>query len=167
MNTTSTTQPTTALTLDAVLQEMQHWRKHKKTLGAALPDSLWLKLFELAKQYSPEKIRQIFSISKAQYETKYKKLTAHLFSSASTVNPVFCELPFTATPPAAQTAIPPLTIADVEQLKKPSPSASNYLDLTTIVVELYRSDGQRMKIHTTQTSFKALLTAFFESGHTA
>ncbi|NRA88697.1 MAG: hypothetical protein HRU28_15210 [Rhizobiales bacterium] len=140
---TSTTPP--KVSLDEVLVELENWRANKPSPTASIPDSLWHKIFALAKIHTETKIRSLLSISTKQYNSKY----AQLFSPK-------------ATSTASNAKI------DLCQIKTPAPEKAVYQPLkipasNTIVAEFYRPDGCIMKIHTTTESFSSLINAFFEA----
>jgi len=51
-DTTNNIHTLAPVSLDAVLEEIAHWRENKPTPSAAMPDSLWCKICN----YSPLKI---------------------------------------------------------------------------------------------------------------
>ena len=63
-----------SLSIDAVLQELQHWRDnrevHKET---SIPEALWKKIFSLSQAHPPAKIRGLFGISSQQYQHKFNQ----------------------------------------------------------------------------------------------
>ena len=160
-------------TLDAAFQAIEHWRKNKATYGANIPDEVWSKIFPLEETYSPSKIRQIFAISKQTYLSKRTELQgkknvcqsqpAHNLSSGFS-EAVINDMPswLDETPRLTNMA------TTTKPLKKTDHDAypASFLDLSTVVVEFIRADGQRMKIHTTDKSFRELMRVFFEEGGT-
>jgi hypothetical protein len=136
------------LSLDAVLQELQHWRDnreiHKET---SIPEALWKKIFSLAKTHSPVKIRGLFGISSQQYQNKFNQYfpppdKATSTQPADNVPVQFCQAEVNPKPP-------PL----YQPLKIP---ATN-----TLVVEFCRSDGQVMRIHATHECLATIMPLFF------
>lgn len=180
-----------ATSLESVLQAMAHWRMNKSKYGAIIPDKLWLQIFQLEQAYPPEKIRQVFSISKNNYLHKHAELLQDKGAPTQvkqgqggqrhkqesdfhapqhgSVPSVFSEAIISeeTMQSSLPDSTPRLTKADIRSLKKPDPHPSTFLDLSTIVVEFIRADGQRMKIHTTKQSFKELIDVFFEAGETS
>ena len=138
------------ISLDATLSEFKQWRNNKSHLGAPNPDTLWKKLFYLADVHSAVTIRSLFNISTKQYQKKWEE-----FHSTSKQE----------SPPAEalnsnKTKFPP----EICEIKlKPSPYEAEPLPYPkTMVVEFYRTDGQRMSIHITQDSITEVLQAFFK-----
>lgn len=132
------------LSLDAVLDEMEQWRKsrdpHKPT---SIPDTLWHKIFTLAKQYPPSKIRVLFGVSNQQYQRKFKQFF----------------------PQEVYHEPPEIDLCEVN----PQSCVSTF-DIpatNTVIVEFIRKDGQMMRIHTTTHHFQRLMQAFFEGGYDA
>ena len=65
---------TSKCSLDAALEDMHRWRQNKDPLQQkTIPDELWHKIFALAKQYPPSKIRVLFGVSNQQYQKKFKQ----------------------------------------------------------------------------------------------
>lgn len=129
-----------SLTIDAVFQELEQWRatrsEHKET---SIPDSLWRKIFALAKEHSPSKMRGLFGISSQQYAKKLKELCPEQPAALNKPEPIdFCEVQKTDSLDYLNPAINP-----------------------TLVVEFCRADGKIMKIHTTTRSIKDVMRAFF------
>jgi hypothetical protein len=150
-NALDAAQPTqqSPLSIDGVLQELQHWRDnreiHKET---SLPEGLWKKIFSLAKTHPPTKIRSLFGISTQQYQNKFNQYfppsdkTASTSTVAEGASVQFCQAEVHSKPP-------PL----YQPLKIP---ATN-----TLVVEFCRSDGQVMRIHATHECLATILPLFF------
>lgn len=175
MTNTIDSSTTGALTIDSVYQTLQNWRKNKKNPATSIPDSIWQQIFKLADCYTPQQIRKLFGISKQQYDIKHHKL----FGSHDTVvpqqpaspiepstttpeqDPQFCEVN-ALNPHHPSNADLTLKQQDLHQLRTNHPASNDYLDRTTIVVEFFRADGQRMKIHTTSQSFPDLINAFLK-----
>ena len=137
------------LSIDAVLQELQHWRDnrdiHKET---SIPEALWKKIFSLAKTHPPAKIRGLFGISSQQYQNKFNQYGSPQPNKAASTQPAdnasvqFCQAALNSRPP-------PL----YQPLKIP---ATN-----TLVVEFCRSDGQVMRIHATHECLATIMPLFF------
>lgn len=137
------------ITMDEVFAELQQWRRSKKNVNAAIPDSLWEKIFQLADIYSAAKIKALMGLSHSQYSRKSEqfrpKTLPKLSEKDQTTSADFCEV----------------------KTGKPVYQALKIPATHTIVVEFRRSDGQLMKIHTTSENFKTLIALFFEMGHHA
>ena len=129
------------LSLDNVLDEMERWRANKDPhKPTSIPDELWHKIFMLAKQYPPSKIRVLFGISNQQYQRKFKQLFP------KEIYPEFSEV-------------------DLCEVNTPSVVSPHDIPATnTVIVEFIRKDGQIMRIHTTTHHFQKLIQAFFEGG---
>lgn len=163
--------------LDSVFKAMEYWRKNKSKYGASIPDEIWLQLFQLEKAYPLSKIKQIFGISKKTYLNKRAELQGKINPYQS--QPVhdvptgFSEAIVSDTPPQfpGPDETPQLTRTDKKSLRKKDrdddSNPATFLDFSTVVVEFIRADGQRMKIHTTDKSFRELMRVFFEEGGTA
>jgi hypothetical protein len=144
--------PTTTdpkITLDIVVQSMQEWRANKSVhQQTSIPDSLWRDIFALSPSHSPKQVRQLLSVSKAQYNRKF----AQLFPSEKrAVNqeamPVdFCEV---NQAPSAVKHTP-----RQEELPR-------YMPVNTVIIELCRADGKIMKIHATSHCFREIIDAFY------
>lgn len=149
-NTTDSAQPPQQLPLsiDTVLQELQHWRDNREVhKEISIPETLWKKIFSLAKTHNPVKIRSLFGISCQQYQNKFNQYFPPPDKAASTQPtdsaPVqFCQAEVNSKPP-------PL----YQPLKIP---ATN-----TLVVEFCRSDGQVMRIHATHECLATIMPLFF------
>jgi len=142
--------------IDDVLKEIEDWRVKKPNASTAIPDTLWQKIFALAKTHTASKIRSLLGISTKQYNTKYEQMFAHAKADkeqCSNQTPAdlidLCQVKTSPLPPPPRSATSPY-----KSLKIP---ASN-----TIVAEFYRSDGRIMKIHSTSESFSCLIQAFFQ-----
>ena len=151
----SETAPERTPTMDAVFKELTTWRdtkhKHKQS---AIPDTLWHKIIVLGQKHGVIKIRGLFAVDAKQYDKKYKQLFRNV-SEPSTVEDVqLCKV--NTTPVNAKPAEPPTPVYQARDI----PQANN-----VTVVELCRSDGQTMKIHTTTDNFKTIITTFFEGHH--
>jgi hypothetical protein len=136
------------LSIDAVLQELQHWRDnreiHKET---SIPEALWKKIFSLAQTHPPTKIRGLFGISSQQYQNKFNQYfpppdTAAPSQPVDSVSIQFCQAEVSSRPPPLH-----------QPLKIP---ATN-----TLVVEFCRADGQVMRIHATHECLATLMPLFF------
>jgi len=171
------------ITLDSVFKDMRHWRKHKNEYpGAGIPDNVWRKLFQLEDNgYAAKELKCLFTLNSRQYDLKRHQLYQSRDQSITPVgltknqstpkqsdSPVgFCEA---VVKTERQQTIPALTQAAsntkkaLSTLKSTHQKAESYLDLTTIIVECIRPDGQRLKIHTTSKSLDTVMQAFFEQG---
>ncbi len=171
------------ITLDSVFKDMRHWRKHKNEYPeAGIPDGVWRKIFQLEDSgYTTRELKRLFTLNSKQHDLKRCQLRqSHDHNRAplglkmpqsqpeQTENPaVFCEA---VVKTERQQNIPALTQAAnntkkaLSTLKSTHQKADSYLDLTTIIVECIRPDGQRLKIHTTSQSLDTVMQAFFEQG---
>ncbi|MCP4473505.1 MAG: hypothetical protein GY821_02830 [Gammaproteobacteria bacterium] len=67
--------PVENVSLDAITQAMQTWRENKEPgKRSVIPDELWCKIFTLAQSHDAKIIRGLLSISKEQYDNKYRQL---------------------------------------------------------------------------------------------
>lgn len=148
------------------LANMNLWRDNKRS-GEPIPEELWRQIFALNAFFSATKIRSKFSISKKQYDNRYRQLmgtpTPPLNQSSSQQNSQsssqqnsvldnLCEALTKEAPPQPQTQ---------NTAPKPSIYTSTPDDIQdTLVVEIFRSDGQRMCIHMTRQQIPELLNAF-------
>ncbi len=138
-----------AAALLSTLNEFTQWRTQKKTPAEKIPDELWLKLFSHETTHSIPQLRSIFNVTNKQYEQNQNRLLANTEtqkneakeSSLSNELPKLCEVTLKAAP---------------ENPYKPDALPSG----KTLVVEFCRSDGQIMKIHTTQDSIPTLMQSF-------
>jgi len=153
-DTTNNIHTLAPVSLDAVLEEIAHWRENKPTPSAAMPDSLWCKIFTLAKTHQASKIRVLLGISTKQYNSKYEQIFTH----AAADKKQYSE--------QAQTA--PIDFHQVKTSLSPSPSLTSLYkplkipDPNTIIAEFCHADGRIMKIHSTSESFHQLIHAFFQ-----
>jgi hypothetical protein len=137
------------LALAATLSAYQQWRVNKKKLSEPVPDELCQQIFSLETFYPAARLRRLFNLSTRQYETKRQK-----FSLNAPQKPLIAGSHSTPTPP------PPPQLCQVK-LKTENPYALEALpSAKTLVVEFCRSDGQIMKIHTTQDSIPTLMRSF-------
>jgi len=136
------------LSIDAILQELQHWRDHRDIHKEhSIPEALWHKIFSLAKTHPPAKIRGLFGISRHQYDNKFNQYFP---------------------PPDKATSSPPADKASVQFCQaevnpKPSPlyQPLKVPATNTLVVEFCRSDGQIMRIHATHECLTTIMPLFF------
>jgi hypothetical protein len=161
------------VSLESVFQAMENWRSNKSKYGATIPDDVWLQIFQLEERYSFQKIRQIFAITKQTYFNKRLQLLGkeppqaeHDEQTPKPVSADFSEAIISDNPLQSPLtpAAPPLTRPDPKCLQKADPHPASFLDYSTVVVEFIRADGKRMKIHTTDKSFRELMRVFFEEG---
>lgn len=169
------------ITIDSVLRDMDHWRTHKNDYpNKAIPDNLWLKIFKLAREHSPSRVKTIFGLNSKQYQVKYDQLTFTDLPPVKTTAPAksknasnptaFCEVsvkPAASTHAKPQAAPAPLahTSRDaLAQLKSNDSNPASYLDISTTIVECIRPDGHRLKIHTTNKKLHEVMKVFFECG---
>ena len=179
MNTTITTEP---LSIDAVLSKLQHWRDNKSSYpDSGIPNTVWEMIFSLeAAGHRAATLRSLFGLNSAQYTKKREQLKAPPTKKsnpiASTKTPskasepinseTFAEVSVTSSAPP-QAEVPSLAEAAannqqaVKHLRSTNTSPEQYLDTTTIIVECIRSDGYRLKIHTTNNRVDAIMQAFF------
>lgn len=135
--------------IDAVFQELQHWRDnreiHKET---SIPEALWKKIFSLTKAHPPTKIRALFGISSQQYQNKFNQ---H----------------FPPPPPDTSVSRQPVDNASVQfcqaEVSKPPPlhQPLKIPATNTLVVEFCRNDGQVMRIHATHECLATIVPLFF------
>jgi hypothetical protein len=136
------------LSIDAVLQELQHWRDNREIhKEISIPEALWKKIFSLAQTHPPAKIRGLFGISSQQYQNKFNQYfpppDVAASSKAADNDPIqFCQAEVNSKPP-------PL----YQPLKIPTTN--------TLVVEFCRADGQLMRIHATHECLATLMPLFF------
>lgn len=136
------------------LSLFEKWRNSKKKISEPIPDELCQKIFLLEKFYPPVQLRRLFNLSARQYETKREKYfpTDKKAMAAKNVN-AHVNPTKEAPPKLCEIKIKP----DNPYAPEPLPSAK------TLVVEFCRSDGQIMKIHTTQDSIPTLMHTFLGS----
>lgn len=136
--------------LMSVLNAFEQWRNTKKRIAEPIPDELCHQIFALEAYYSPIQLRRLFSLSTRQYHSKRE----HYFPN---------EIKKPATKAIKKNAAPstPPKLCEIK-IKPESPYALESLpSAKTLVVEFCRSDGQIMKIHTTQDSIPTLMHTFF------
>lgn len=174
--------PETPVTFDEAFKALQHWRKHKKEYPCAgIPENVWLKVFQLENNgYTANELKRLLTLNSQQYDKKrneFRQPSDHINTFATLDkaqnnpepnSPVdFCEA---AVKPDNQQNIPSLTQAAdntkkvISKLKSTDNKTENYLDMTTIIVECIRPDGQRLKIHTTSQSLNVVMQAFYQQG---
>jgi len=137
------------------------WRAAKTTPAERIPSELWQQIFALEKYYSATQLRSFFSLSSQQYKSKKNIFSYNAnqnlqqqnldgtTSTASVINsPQLCQVNIKKEPKTKEKGKLNL------YKKEPLPSAK------TLVVEFCRSDGQVMKIHTTQDSISTLMQTF-------
>lgn len=152
-----------ALALAQALDGFSAWRANKSKLSEAIPDELWSKVFALETFYSSTQLRTYFNLSARQYSAKKADFRLPGIASAEQASQ-------TALPKAPSSPIPIPSLCQVTLQKEPkaananekkSPYALEPLpSAKTLVVEFCRSDGQVMKIHTTQDSIRTLMQTF-------
>ena len=182
--TTSTSQATTSVvTLDSVMKDMIHWRAHKHQYkGHAIPDDLWLKIFQLEASYSAKLIRATYKISTSQYRTKKQALCptdAHT-EAASTApahdqptataqtssSSPFCEVNIQPEPPPTISSLSQASAQATDALttlKKTNHSPADYLDNSTVIVECLHPKGYRLNIHTTTARLAEVMQTFYHT----
>lgn len=138
--------------LAAALNAIEQWRKNKKTNAEAIPDNLCQQIFALEPYYSSMQLRRFFRISGNQYRAKRNKYLS-IDKKTTTAKHLNVEANHAklAPPKLCEIKIKP----DNPYALEPLPSGK------TLVVEFCRSDGQIMKIHTTQDSIPTLMHTFF------
>jgi hypothetical protein len=124
--------------LATTLSLFEQWRGSKKKISEPIPDELYQHIFSLEKFYPPVQLRRFFNLSTRQYETKREKF----LQDASAPSPKLCQVKIKAENPYSLESLP---------------------SAKTLVVEFCRSDGQIMKIHTTQDSIPTLMNTFLGS----
>jgi hypothetical protein len=163
------------ITIESALIEFEHWRMNKdQYTSKGIPDELWLKVFKLAETNSNSRIRAIFGINNKQYNYKYEELTRaglpplkrapNKSEQESKIN--FCEVNVGNNDELRLSTESSATAKAVSYLKSNDNDPATYLDLSTIIVECIRSDGKRLKIHTTTKKIPEVMKAFFECGVT-
>ena len=126
------------LTLDRVIESMASWRAKKKG-NDKIPEGVWDNIFSLAETHSLSSLCRSLGLSHRQYQQKVKWREGDKSAGSSPIGLCRVSSPVTCAPSVL-----------------PSPV------LDTIVVEFCRADGQVMKLHTTQASFKSLLNDFYQ-----
>jgi len=172
--------PETPITLDEVFKALQHWREHKKEYPCAgIPEEVWLKIFQLENNgYTTNQLKRLLILNSQQYDKKrnqFRQPPDHTNTPATLNKPQsnpepdspidFCEA---VVNPDSPQNIPSLAQADtkkaISKLKSTDNKIENHLDLTPIIVECIRPDGQRLKIHTTSQSLNVVMQAFYQQG---
>jgi hypothetical protein len=128
------------LTIATVYTELENWRANKKSQGEKMPDSLWQKIVNLAKQYPDQaKICRRLQLTKAQLKSKMRE-----FGDEAVFNdPVeLCKIP------------------KIQNSQSYKAVEDSFKALSTLVVEFCRTDGCVMKIHTTTQSIQDLINSF-------
>ena len=137
--------------LGAALNAVEQWRSNKKNNRESFPEELCRQIFSLEPFYSSMQLRRFFKISGSQYRAKREKYFPYDKKAATAKNVNVNANPTkTAPPKLCEIKIKP----DNPYAIEPLPSAK------TLVVEFCRSDGQIMKIHTTQDSIPTLMHTF-------
>ena len=181
MTTQSNTQTSQPITFDEVFTLIEHWRENKNAYeGTAIPDDIWLKIFELENsgKYTAIQIRRLIGLSTQQYKNKQGQLLkpAGLSSNPqksvskadSTPNnpasqqPDFCEAIVSPVPALTpeETKKAAKTNTAIKQLKTAQHKPEHYLDTSTIIVEYILPNGHRLKIHTTTHSIDHIIQSF-------
>ena len=143
-------QPTThneSLSIDEVLQELEHWCIHRSSPAESIPDSIWMKIFKLTEVYSETAIRPLLRLSGDQFKRKRALLVGEPATSA-----------FDSRPQAATPSIQLCQAKVVKQSYQPEPLPQSQ---DNVIVELKHADGRLMKIHTTSSSCCDLMRDFF------
>ncbi len=151
-------QPSTSFSLAHLLQEIEDWRA-AKAKDEPIPDELWEKIFSFSRTHSTTRLCAILGINHSQYRKKQEQfqkvisLQERLSSSSSTIKAES----LSSVPPSEEEE-------DWEELQSENAyDPITGLSLHTIIVELCRADGHRLKIHTTTQSFKELFQLFFNN----
>ena len=155
------TQLQAELALEAALASFAQWRANKHS-GERIPEELWRQIFALSPPFKPSKIRNLFSINKKKYDARHEELINNKnnkpnvsqtpLQAGNRMVDKLCEVltqePSLQTPGNNSTKPTPIYRPNPEQAKD------------TLVVEIFRNDGQRMCIHMTQQQIGELLQAF-------
>jgi hypothetical protein len=170
-----------AITLDTVLDSFQHWRDNKSSYPSnSIPDEIWLQVFALESQgrYKGSALRKIFGLNSTQYSRKRTELCSSSESEQSgnkqSISKESADVAAkggsangfgeAVVEPLVSAAIPSLngtTKTDLSKLKSTKDDGFSFLAQSTIIVECIRSDGHRLKIHTTNNSLAAVMQSFF------
>ena len=173
---------TESISIDAVMNKLQHWRANKSSYpDSGIPNTVWEMIFSLeAEGHRAGTLRSLFGLNSTQYAKKREELKA---SSSKKSNPSTSP----KIPPQVPEPVNPATFAEVSVTSSASPQAQvlslaqaaannqqavkhlrstntspeQYLDTTTIIVECIRPDGHRLKIHTTNSRIDVIMQAFF------
>jgi hypothetical protein len=190
MKSQTSTALDTPPTLDEVFALIQYWRDHKDEFeGRGIPDTTWLKLFQLEKSgHSASQLRRMFALNAKQYEVKKQQLCEPAATSSDNALSNTSNSPTDDAPPVQQTAqfcealispetqstVPALsaeatqktrqTKKSITQLKSTNQKPESFLDMSTIIVEYIRPDGHRLKIHTTTGSIHHVMQSFGGEG---
>lgn len=134
------------VTLDSVKTSLDAFRSTKKRQNESIPKKIWDEVRILLKTHSEAEVLSCLSITRVQLEREKKAYSAAMDFEQTISIPnedelIFCE--------AHQEKSYPLASKPAEAF------ATN-----TSIVELYRADGMRMKIHICTDRFEELLHAF-------
>lgn len=162
-------QSTKPATLDQVFQAITHWRENKNSYDMpGIPDKIWHMIFKLESQgHSGAQLRRMFSLNSSQYKKKQSELNAteqptdeNIKKNNSPAQANFSEVNVSEN-------IMPLpseinhTKQVIKKLKSTDNDVTSYLSNNTMVVECFRPDGGRLKIHTTCERFSEIFHNFF------
>ena len=175
----STAEPT--ITLDAVLDLLEHWRSNKSSYpNSSIPDEIWQQVFALESQgrHTGSTLRKLFGLNSSQYKRKRTELCSPPKPEQSSKEPSsstpLSDVAIESTPATtfAEAVVAPLTPteppsvngttkADLSRLKSTKEDGLSFLAQSTIIVECIRPDGHRLKIHTTHNSLDSVMQSFF------
>jgi len=152
------------VTIDSVLNEFKQWRKNKGTgANRAIPDSLWMNIFKLEElSHEGSDLRRIFSLNSQQYNKKHEQLinssnTPELSFEPFVAVEVSNKIEHKITP--KQTKLKEVK-SEISQIKSTKKVSEDFSAIKTIIVELVRPDGYKLKIHTTNDSVDLIISTF-------
>ena len=157
LKTQSNSEPDLNPQLVDTLGAFAAWRTTKTNSAEPIPDHLWHAVFQLEAYFSRAQLRRYFHLNTTQYTSRRNAL---LPNNEAVTQPASEDM--TGVPPLIE---PPtlceVTVKNKKSSKKANPYASEPLpSAKTLIVEFCRSDGQIMKIHTTQDSIPTLIKTF-------
>ncbi len=181
MTSDTTSETAEAISIDAVLEKLHHWRENKSSYpDSGIPDTVWKMIFALEDAgHRPSTLRSLFSLNSGQYAKKHEQLSSKPrviplnqisptpSKDKQATDPIAFSQISVASPAPPISEVPSLTQAaaknrqTVKKLRSTDSSSEHYLDTTTIIVECIRADGHRLKIHTTTNRLDTIMQAFF------
>jgi len=157
------------VTFDSVFKELQKWRNNKGS-GAgssrSIPNSIWEQIFALEQSsYKGTDLRRMFVLNALQYKKKYEELATPQKIAAPSLEP-FAEVSIPVKlknqplPERAKLKAVEDIKSEITQIKSSKKVSDDFSAIKTIIVELVRPDGYKLRIHTTNDSVDLVMASF-------
>ena len=157
------------VTFDSVFKELKNWRNNKGSgsgSSRSIPNALWEKIFALEKSsYEGTDLRRMFVLNAQQYKKKYEELAPSSKIVAPSLEP-FAEVSIPVKlksqylPERTKLKAVEDIKSEITQIKSTKKVSDDFSAIKTIIVELVRPDGYKLKIHTTNDSVDLVMSSF-------